>query len=206
MLDQRKAYHQGFVDEKSQHLTAFITPWGLYKWLRIPFGLRNALGAFQRFMEDCLEGLQDDILRIPFGLRNALGAFQRFMEDCLEGLQDDICTPYLYDVIVYSKTFTEHIEHLSKVLCRLGREWSKAETKKVQIIQKRGKLPRKSSLSRWLQVGSIKYCSVLNLAKNPPKTVGKVRQIIGLLGYYRKYIKDFSCIARPIYDLLATKL
>ena len=47
---------------------------------------------------------------------------------------------------------------------------------------------------------------VLNLAKNPPKTVGEVRPIIGLLGYYHEYIKDFSHIAKPIYDLLATKL
>ena len=65
----------------------------------------------------------------------------------------------------------------------------------MQIIQKRGKLPQKSSLCRWLQVGSIH-----------PKTVGEVHQIIGLLGYYRKYIKDFSRIAKTIYDLLATKL
>ena len=65
----------------------------------------------------------------------------------------------------------------------------------MQIIQKRGKLPQKSSLCRWLQVGSIH-----------PKTVGEVHQIIGLLGYYRKYIKDFSHIAKTIYDLLATKL
>ena len=36
-LDQDKAYHQGFVSEKSQHLTAFITPWGLYEWKGIPF-------------------------------------------------------------------------------------------------------------------------------------------------------------------------
>ena len=42
VLDQGKAYHQRFIGEDSQPLTAFITPWALYEWIRIPFGL-NAL-------------------------------------------------------------------------------------------------------------------------------------------------------------------
>ena len=46
---------------------------------------------------------------------------------------------------------------------------------------------------------------VENLKKTPPRTIGEVRKLVGLLSYYRRYIKDFSRIAKPLYDLLRSK-
>ena len=176
VLDQGKAYHQGFVSESSQHLTAFITPWGLYEWVSIPFGLRNALGAFQRFMEGCLDGLRDEI-----------------------------CTPCLDDIIVYSKSFQDHINLLRKVFEHLREHCVKLKPKKCKFFRREVNFLGRVVSADGYKLDPATIAPVLNLAKTPPKTVGHVRQVVGLLGYYCRYIRDFSRIAKPIYDFLASK-
>ena len=85
-----KAYHQGYIAEECRHKTAFSTPWALYEWVRIPFGLRNA----------------------PPG-------FQRYINTCLGDYAHKGCEPYLDDVLCFSPSFYEHLRHIQGVLRRL---------------------------------------------------------------------------------------
>ena len=174
-IDQGKAYHQGFVHPDSQHLTAFVTPWGLYEWIRIPMGLKNAPGEFQRFMENCLHDFRDDF-----------------------------CAPYLDDVIIYSKSFGEHVEHVRQVLRRLHDNGIKLKANKCNLFQKEVCYLGRIVSEDGYRIAPECTKAMEELKSHEPKNVGDVRKLLGLLGYYHCYIENFSRIAKPIYDLLKT--
>ncbi|CAB4023619.1 Hypothetical predicted protein, partial [Paramuricea clavata] len=145
VLDQGKAYHQGFVDRQSQPMTAFITPWGLYKWIWIPFGLTNAPANFQRFMENCLDDLRDNI-----------------------------CIPYLDDVIVYSKTFSEHLHHLQQVLQRLKEYGVKLKPKKCKLFKREVTFLGRIISANGYRMDPKATEAVTKLKGVGPKTVGEL--------------------------------
>ena len=175
VLDQGKAYHQGFLKPESQSLTAFITPWGLYEWIRIPFGLSNAPASFQRFMETCLGDLRDEI-----------------------------CIPYLDDIIVFSPSFDDHIDHLRRVFQRLKEHGVKLKPKKCTVFKREVVFLGRVVSKEGYKLDPSTTAPILRLKDTPPKTVNEVRKLMGFLNYYRRYIANFSRIAKPIYDPVMT--
>ena len=117
---------------------------------------------------------------------------------CLEGILDEICIPYLDDIIVYSKTFEEHVENLRTVLKRLRKHGIKLKPSKFHLFERQVRY-----LGRIVsQSGHRIDPESTSPKESQPKTVGEVRKLTGLLSYYRRYIKSFSRIAKPLYDLL----
>lgn len=174
VLDQGKAYHQGNVSESSKKFTAFTTPWGLYEWNRIPFGLTNAPSAFQRSMEESLEGLRDKI-----------------------------CIPYLDDVLVYSKTFTQHVEDVRSVLKQQRACGIKLRPDKCDLFKNEVRYVGKVISAEGYKMDNKEIETVQALKTKPPTNIKELRKLLGFLGYYRSYVQDFSRHAKCLYDLLS---
>ena len=134
---------------------------------------------------------------------NAPAAFQRCMNECLDGLRDNICIPYLDDVLVYSKTFEQHVQDVQQVLRRLQEHGIKLKPSKCKFFQRQVRYLGRVVSGDGYSLDPEDTAAVHNLAKQKPATVGDVRKLLGFLSYYRQYIQDFSRIAKPLYDLMA---
>lgn len=105
-IDLASGYHQVAVHEKDRNKTAFTTPFGLYEYLRMPFGLSNAPATFQRLMQATMSDLVFQIVLI-----------------------------YLDDLLVFSQTFQDHLVRLETVLKRLRETGLKVKMEKCHFLQ-----------------------------------------------------------------------
>ena len=169
-LDLRSGYFQIPIDEADKPKTAFITTTGLWEFNVLPMGLCNAPPVFQRIMYELL----------------------------VKG-REDHCLVYIDDIIIFSKTIEEHRKHLDEILGILHRNQFQLSPKKCSIMKDRIDYLGHTVDGRGVKPlhENIKAIRDLPLPNYP--SLKQANEFTGGLGFYRKFIRNFSKIAAPLH-------
>ncbi|GKC36846.1 putative reverse transcriptase domain-containing protein [Tanacetum coccineum] len=136
---------------------------------------------------------------MPFGLTNAPVVFMDLMNRVCKPYLDKFVIVFIDDILIYSRNKEEHANHLRIILELLKKEKLYAKFSKcdfwIRIMQFLGHLID----SQGLHVDPAKIEAVKNWTS--PTTPTEIRQFLGLAGYYRRFIKDFSKIAKSLTEL-----
>lgn len=137
---------------------------------------------------------------MPFGLCNAPATFQRLMNTLLSDLIDKCVCVYLDDIVIYSKTLDEHVEHIRQVLDRLNLEGLKLNLNKCCFAKKKISFLGHIVGENGIFMDPTKVESINKFLL--PKNTTELKSFLGLCSYYRKFIQDFAKTAYPLNCLL----
>ncbi|WVZ48601.1 hypothetical protein U9M48_000022 [Paspalum notatum var. saurae] len=140
-----------------------------------------------------------EYLVMSFGLTNAPAFFMYLMNSVFMNELDKFVVVFIDDILVYSKNEKEHEEHLRIVLSRLREHKLYAKFSKCAFWLKEVAFLGHILSAKGVAVDPSKVEDVLNWKQ--PQTVTEIRSFLGLAGYYRRFIKDFSKIAKPMTAL-----
>ena len=136
---------------------------------------------------------------MSFGLCNAPATFERLMETILRGLQWRECLVYLDDIIIFGKTFDETLSRLSHVFDRIQDANLKLNPSKCSLFREEVAFLGHVVSPHGVHTDPSKIEAVVDWPT--PKNVREVRSFLGLASYYRKFVKGFAAIARPLHQL-----
>ncbi|KAJ9552872.1 hypothetical protein OSB04_016917 [Centaurea solstitialis] len=173
-LDLKSGYYQIRLRPGDEWKTAFKTREGLYEWLVMPFGLPNAPSTFMCVMNQLFR---------PF-----IGKF---------------VVVYFDDILIYSATFGEHLDHVRQVLTLLRRDKFYAAIKKCVFMVPKVLFLGYVISGEGIQVDESKVTVVKQWPT--PKTITDVRSFHGLASFYRRFIPHFSSIMAPVTDCMKGK-
>ena len=146
----------------------------------------------------CSSGLYQ-FERMPFGLCNSPATFERLMERVLAGLQWQVCLIFLDDVIVYGTSFGNQLERLQLVFERLRSANLILSPKKCELFQQEVAYLGHIVSQDGIAPDPSKIKSIQTWPQ--PSNVTEVRSFLGLCSYYRRFIKNFSAVARSLHQL-----
>ena len=137
--------------------------------------------------------------RMPFGLTNAPATFQRLMNSVMSEFIFSILLVYLDDLLVFSSTFEKHLTALRMVLERLRAVGVRLNPEKCEFAKERVNFLGHVVSASGISTDPSKVSAVMDWPT--PKTVKEVRSFLGLASYYRRFVAEFSRIARPLHAL-----
>ena len=138
--------------------------------------------------------------RMPFGLCNAPATFQRCMLSMFSDMVELIMEVYMDDITVYGGDFEECLTNLEAILQRCIEKKLVLNWEKCHFMVNQGIVLGHVISSRGIEVDKAKIDII---SKFPhPTNVKTIRQFLGHAGFYRRFIKDFAKIAKPLYKLL----
>ncbi|GBN13763.1 Retrovirus-related Pol polyprotein from transposon opus [Araneus ventricosus] len=161
------------MHDENRVLTVFSTHNGVYHWKGMLFGLSGASGTFQKIMNNVLRG------------------------------HSSYAQAYIDDIIVYSKTWDEHLIHLRNVLQEL-------ENAGFSVKLRKSTFTAKGLQFLGHKIGGGKHApdeetiAAIKRLKRP-KTKKDVRSVLGLMGFYRSYIPNYAEFATPLTELTKGK-
>jgi hypothetical protein len=139
--------------------------------------------------------------RMPFGLCNAPATFQRCMISIFFYIIERFMEIFMDDFSVFGSSFQECLDRLTLVLVRCKEKNLVLNWEKCHFMVKQGIVLGHVISQRGIEVDKAKVDLISNLP--PPRTVKEIRSFLGHAEFYRRFIKDFSKIARPLCRLLA---
>ncbi len=169
-LDMRGAYNLIRMKKGEEWKTAFRTRYGLYEYQVMPFGLTNAPASCQRMINDQLHEYLDVFV-----------------------------VAYLDDILIYSKTENEHIQHVKKVLAKLRTAKLLLKPEKCEFHQEETHFLGFIVGKHGIRMDPAKVEAVLTWPE--PTTVTEVQSFLGFANFYRRFIHNYSAVAKALTDL-----
>ena len=172
-IDLKDAYYRLRIKAGDEWKTAFRTRYGHYEFLVVPMGLTNSPAVFQAYINKALRGLVDES-----------------------------CIVYLDDILVFSKTKEEHDQHLQRVCERLRDAELYAKLSKCQFYQSEIEFLGFIIGIQGIRMDPKRVETIREWKNHPPKSYRDLQVLLGFCNFYRRFIRGYSNIARPLTSLL----
>lgn len=170
-MDLRSGYYQVRIAEGDEPKTTCVMRYGAFEWLVMPFGLTNAPATFCTLMNKIFHPYLDQFVVV-----------------------------YLDDIVIYSDTLEEHVEHLRTMFKVLRENELYIKKEKCSFAREEVHFLGHIIKGSKLMMDEEKIKAIKEW--KPPTKVTKLRSFIGLVNYYRRFIKGYYARAAPLTDLL----